>query len=160
MNETYQQMKARHQEEFNALPLFYAFTTEQFDEALSKRGLDRKTMPAGTVTRLSAGGFCLTSDKDRILKTAERMAAEVAAELEDYDFAYGAFLFEMGNHEYFINYQGAWDVLSCFGLDDDVSEYEECKGALEYMRDMGLKPSTQRAFFDAAEEHYRQFEEL
>ena len=160
MKETYQQMKARHQQEFAALPLFYAFSTQQFDEALSKRGLDRETMPAGAVTRLSAGGFCLTSDKDYILRTTERMAAEISAELEDYDFAYGAFLYEMDNHEYFINYQGAWDVLSCFGLNDSISEYREENGPLEYMRDMGLKPSTQRAYFDAAAEHFRRFEEM
>lgn len=58
-------------------------------------------------------------------------------------------MYEMGNHEYHINWQGDWDVLSCFGLDDDVCEYEDDKGADEYMDAMGLSPVTKAAYHDA-----------
>ena len=34
---------------------------------------------------------------------------------DDYDFWFTAFRYEMANHEYPINWQGNWDVLSCFG---------------------------------------------
>ena len=34
---------------------------------------------------------------------------------DDYDFWFTAFKYEMFNHEYAINWQGNWDVLSCFG---------------------------------------------
>lgn len=160
MQETYQQMKSRHQREFAEMPIFYAFTTEQFDEELRKRGLDRETMPAGAVVRLYGGGFCLASDKHAIMEMAERTAAEKASALEDYDFAYGAFMYEMGNHEYHINYwQGDWDVLSCFGLDESVSRFEDGKEAEAYMADMGLKPSTVRAYQDARREYFRRAEE-
>lgn len=34
---------------------------------------------------------------------------------DDFNFHVGAFMYEMANHEYAINWQGNWDVLSCFG---------------------------------------------
>ena len=159
MKETYQQMESRHQAEFETLPIFYAFSTSQLDEALEARGLNRETMPAGTLSRLGSGALCLTSDKPFILSEGERMMSEKLAAIEDYDFAFGAFLYEMNNHEYFINYQGDWDVLSVFGLDDDISEFSDDKGAAEYMRDMGFGKETRLAYYAAAREHYRLSEE-
>lgn len=63
--------------------------------------------------------------------------------------AYDAFMYEMGNHEYHINYEGDWDVLSCFGLNDNVCEYEDSKDVDEYMDAMGLSPVTKAAYHDA-----------
>lgn len=42
--------------------------------------------------------------------------------LKDKDFALAAFLYEMDNHEYAINYDGDGDVLGCFGLEADDLE--------------------------------------
>ena len=42
--------------------------------------------------------------------------------LKDKDFALAAFLYEMDNHEYAINYDGDRDVLGCFGLETDDLE--------------------------------------
>ena len=47
------------------------------------------------------------------------------------------------------NWQGDWDVLSCFGLDDDVCEYEDGKDVDEYMDAMGLSLVTKAAYHDA-----------
>lgn len=69
--------------------------------------------------------------------------------IEDYEQAYDAFMYEMGNHEYHINYEGDWDVLSCFGLNDNVCEYEDGKDVDEYMGAMGLSPVTKAAYHDA-----------
>lgn len=41
-----------------------------------------------------------------------------------------------------ISVSAFWDVLSCFGLDDDVCEYEDGKDVGEYMDAMGLSPVT------------------
>lgn len=40
-------------------------------------------------------------------------------------------------------------MLSCFGLDDDVCEYEDGKDVDEYMDAMGLSPVTKAAYHDA-----------
>lgn len=69
--------------------------------------------------------------------------------IEDYGQAYDAFMYEMGNHEHHINWQGDWDVLSCFGLDDDVCEYEDGKDVDEYVDAMRLSPVTKAAYHDA-----------
>ena len=43
--------------------------------------------------------------------------------VNDKDVAEAAFLYEMDNHEYAINYDGDDDVLRCFGMDfDDLQE--------------------------------------
>lgn len=65
----------------------------------------------------------------------------------------------MGNHEYHINYEGDWDVLSCFGLDDDVCEYADGKDADEYMDAMGLSPVTKAAYHDARGDFLRMADE-
>lgn len=75
--------------------------------------------------------------------------ARKVCKVEDYEHAYDAFFYEMGNHEYHINYEGDWDVLSCFGLNDDVCEYEDGKDVDEYMDAMGLSPVTKAAYHDA-----------
>lgn len=59
----------------------------------------------------------------------EEKLEERRAELDgNYDFLKSAYISEMWNHEYIINYQGNWDVLSCFGdlvynADDDFEDY-------------------------------------
>lgn len=40
-------------------------------------------------------------------------------------------------------------MLSCFGLDDDVCEYEDGKDVDEYMDAMGLSLVTKAAYHDA-----------
>ena len=77
----------------------------------------------------------------------------------DYEQAYDAFYYEMGNHEYHINGEGDWDVLSCFGRDDDVCECEDCKDADEYMEAMGLSPVTKAAYHDARGDFLRMADE-
>lgn len=47
---------------------------------------------------------------------------EIMDTLKNKDFALAAFLYEMDNHEYAINYDGDGDVLGCFGLEADDLE--------------------------------------
>lgn len=79
--------------------------------------------------------------------------------IKDYEHAYDAFFYEMGNHEYHINYDGDWDVLSCFGLNDNVCEYEDGKDVDEYMDAMGLSPVTKAAYHDARGDFLRMADE-
>lgn len=62
---------------------------------------------------------------------------------EDKEFAYAAFLYEMDNHEYAINWTADEDVLDCFSLDWDM------------LRDWGLEDAYRRA----RNQHMRNAEE-
>ena len=54
--------------------------------------------------------------------------------INDLDFAYSAFEYEMYNHEYPINWQGDWDVCSCFGH----CEYDDSKYGKDYLAELGF----------------------
>ena len=56
----YAEMKKRHQEEVNELPMCWAFSDEQFDQQLKKLGLTRND--TGKLCKTFGGGFCLASD--------------------------------------------------------------------------------------------------
>ena len=60
----YAEMKKRHQEEVNALPMYWAFSDEQFDQQLKELGLTRND--TGKLCKTFGGGFCLASDAQMI----------------------------------------------------------------------------------------------
>ena len=112
-------------------------------------GLSLKDMKGDKLIRMGFGAFCFKSDLDHVLEELEQVKAMKLKFIEDYEQAYDSFFYEMGNHEYHINGEGDWDVLSCFGLDDDVCEYDDGKDVDEYMDAMGLSPVTKAAYHDA-----------
>ena len=74
----------------------------------------------------------------------KRHTKEVQDKLKtDPEFAEAAFLYEMDNHEYAINYDGDDDVLRCFGMD-----YEDLRAA-------GL----QAVYETARRKHFKNMEE-
>lgn len=76
-----------------------------------------------------------------------------AAELEqDYDYLKTAFLREMYDHEYGINWQGDWDVLSCFG---DI-EYRDEDGLTGYFDQLEFNDTQRRAYMDARRQYYNE----
>lgn len=144
----------------NDLPMIFAFSQEQLDNALDDMGLSMKDMKGDELIRMGFGAFCLKSDLDYVLSELAAVEDMKRDFIRDYEQAYDAFFYEMGNHEYHINcYQGDWDVLSCFGLDDDVCEFEDGKGADEYMDAMGLSPVTKAAYHDARGDFLRMADE-
>ena len=62
-----------------------------------------------------------------------------------YKYMYKAFLHELWNHEYIINWQGDWDVFSCFGR----VKYGDNKGPAEYMDELKFNDEQKKAFYDA-----------
>lgn len=143
----YTEFKDMLQNKVNDLPVFYAFSHEQLDNALDDMGLSLKDMKGNKIVRLGFGAYCLKRDLDSILSELNAVDDAKREFIEDYEHAYDAFMYEMGNHEYHINWQGDWDVLSCFGLNDNVCEYG--KDVDEYMDAMGLSPVTKAAYHDA-----------
>ncbi len=145
----YTEFKDMLQKKANDLPIIFAFSNEQLDNALYDMGLNLNDMKGDKLIMMGSGVFCLKSDLDYVYSELNAVDDMKRDFIKDYEQAYDAFFYEMGNHEYHINLQADWDVLSCFGLDDDVCEYEDGKDVDEYMDAMGLSPVTKAAYHDA-----------
>lgn len=74
----------------------------------------------------------------------------------NYSFLKSAFLREMWNHEYIINYQGNWDVLRCFGsiVYNEADDYED------YFNQLKFDGVHRKAFLDARKEYLKKAEEM
>lgn len=149
--ETYVQMRDRHQKEVNAFPMRFAFGEEQF-----RKGLEELGVTEDEVVGIGAGGFIRKADKDDYIAMGERIAGELEEAMKDPEFAYGAFYYEMGNHEYHINWQGDWDVCSCFGevVYDGGKDWRDYLDELGFSKEVKEQYSQARsAFFNACEEN-------
>lgn len=99
----YAELRERQQEEFNALPLGFAFSREQFDEMMQEWGLDPEK-DLDKLLRIPGGGYIQKKDADLLHQTKERHDAEMAAAIAEdktgEGFIYEMFLYELDNHEY------------------------------------------------------------
>ena len=146
---TYQEWRKKEQEEFNALPIHWAFSDAQFQETCEELGASG---PEDFYQiRELGGGFYLKSDAEQIRAYLDK-PNELPELLKDYEWAKGAFLYEMGNHEYHINWDGDWDVCRCFG-------HVEGDDPDKYFDQLGWEPQTRRAYLDARREFYKMCDE-
>ena len=130
----YKEYTKRKSDEFGALPIFWAFSNDQLREGLEKRGYTLED--AGRVLyRFGGGGFYLKKDAEKVLAYLKRDHNAELHELMENEpgFADEAFVYEMHNHEYAINWEGDWDVCGCFGS----CEYADGKDGADYLREMG-----------------------
>lgn len=103
----YTEMKDRHQERINALPLMFAFSQKQFKEGMERWGLSEddtnKIYKLGTT-----GGFYQRKDSALIFSTFEENEHElteaIRADPDGTGFIKDMFLYELANHEYCITY--------------------------------------------------------
>lgn len=144
---TYKEYKDARQKRFNELPIYFAFSDEQFEEVLRKTGASG---PEDFYTNsFLGGGFYLKKDADAIRAWANE-DDKLDELMKDYEFAKDAFRYEMGNHEYFINlYQADLDTMSCF---IDI-EYKD-EGTEGYLARSGWDEQTKQAYRDAKREEY------
>lgn len=103
MANKYLEMKAKHEQEVNDFPMFFAFSQKQFDEGMKKLGLD----PSETkkIYRLgNTGGYYRKSDsealKEMFLRHSQEEADAIAADKTGEGFIYDMFNYELANHEY------------------------------------------------------------
>lgn len=148
---TYREYKTARQGEFNALPIFWAFSNNQFEEAMRERGLTMQD--TDKVFSLGHGGFALKSDKEVILAFLKK-EDPLPELMKDPAFAASAFYEEMCNHEYAINSQGDWDVCACFGN----CEYSAEKDGADYLTEMGYGNDTISAYFHAKNVYWKDAE--
>lgn len=117
MRQKYLDMQKKHQDEFSNFPIAYAFNEQQLTEALEKLGAKKEEC----VTVVGCGDIMKKSDVAAFYVMIKRHREELREAMKDVEFAYAAFLYEMDNHEYAINWSGDEDVLACFNMDwDDV----------------------------------------
>lgn len=150
---TYSEWLKERQDEVNKLPIFYAFSDEQFEREMSKRGLT--VDDTDKLYRLgNSGGFYLKTDAPIINAFLEK-EDELPKLMENLEFAEQAFYYEMGNHEYHINWQADWDVCSCFG----ACEYGEDKGYVDYLKEMGYSDEVIQTYRKARKKFLKEAEE-
>lgn len=103
MMNKYAELKQRQQEEFNALPLGFAFSNKQFAEMMTGWGLDPEK-DTGKIYSVGAGGYIQKKDSELLHQTIDRLDAELKAAIAEdktgYGFIYHMFLYELANHEY------------------------------------------------------------
>lgn len=130
---TYTEYKKERQEEFNSLPIKFAFGKEQFKNMMEKWGLTEND--TDKIYRFPCGGFYRKADA-HIIHDYYSKPDPLYELMNDEKFREEAFRYEMDNHEYAINYyQGDWDVLNCFSQKE--LEYDDLKGYVEYLEEMG-----------------------
>ena len=134
-HQAYVELIEKHREELNAFPVAYAFNKKQLEEALVKLGAKKEEC----VTVFEHGDIMKKEDAPKFLEMLKRHTDEVKAAMRDEDFAEGAFLYEMDNHEYAINWDGDDDVLRCFGMDFDDLEELGLMGAYRRARNAHMK---------------------
>ena len=99
----YAELRKLQQEEFNKLPLGFAFSNKQFEEMMHRWGLDPKK-DTDKLYRIPGGGFIQKKDHALLHETTERHQAELQAAIDadktGEGFIYEMFLCELDNHEY------------------------------------------------------------
>lgn len=117
----YLDLKSRHQKEFDEFPIAYAFNDEQLKEALAKLGATKEEC----VTVFGHGDIVKRENAKALIALLDRQDKEVKQKLrKDPEFAKEAFLYEMDNHEYAINWSADEDVLAAFNINwDFIKKY-------------------------------------
>lgn len=112
--QAYLDLQQRQQDELTNFPIAYAFSEKQLEEALEKLGAKREEC----VTYMGHGDVMKRSDVPAFKAMLKRHTQEIHEFLLDEELAEAAFLYEMDNHEYAINWDGDADVLACFAIDE------------------------------------------
>ena len=101
MNE-YRKLKNKHQEEYNALPMFFAFSEESFEQGMLELGLQ----PTDTdkICQTEIGMFYRKEDEPLFIETIQRFNNELQKAISEDEtgdnFIYQMFYTELINHEY------------------------------------------------------------
>ena len=111
--QAYVDMMKRQQQELSDFPIAYAFNEQQLEEALIKLNATKEE----GVTYMNMGDIIKRTDVPAFKRMLRRHTEELQNAMKNEEFAEAAFLYEMDNHEYAINWDGDADVLSTLCLD-------------------------------------------
>ena len=109
----YHEFKEKSGDLSNFKGLFFAFNNDQLDEGMKKIGLD----PSETskICSIGAGGYILKTEVKKLIKFFENRDKVFWEHMKDPEFAFSAFNYELGNHEYVITCDPT-DALDALGL--------------------------------------------
>lgn len=111
--QAYLELQERQRKELEEFPIAYAFNEEQHEQALEKLSATKEEC----VTIWNCGDILKKSDvpafKEMLKRHREELHEFLLGDKKDVE---EAFLYEMDNHEYAINWSGDEDVLACFNL--------------------------------------------
>ena len=131
----YLDLMKKHQQELEDFPIAYAFSDKQLEEALEKLGAKKEEC----VTVYGHGDVMKKTDVPAFFALLKHQKAELQEAMKDEEFAEAAFLYEMDNHEYAINWDGDADVLACFNLDEKLLLERGLDGAYRRARRAHMK---------------------
>lgn len=133
--QAYLDLQKKQQKEIEDFPIAYAFDDKQLKEALEKLGAKKEEC----VTVFGHGDIVKKTDAKRLVDMLKQHTEEVKAAMQNEDFAEAAFLYEMDNHEYAINWSGDDDVLACFGMSVDELKKSGLEDAYHRARNAHMK---------------------
>ena len=124
MENYYRRMRARHQEEFNAFPMFFAFDEQQFSEGMRRLGLRPSDMNQ-VYTIAGTGGFYRKNDAPKLHEMFARHRRElwdtIAADKTGKEFIYDMFVCELKDHE-FAYTRNAQETLDALGITAELMD--------------------------------------
>ena len=109
----YTSLKSKHEAEINAFPFGFAFNKDQYDRMMTDWGF--KPTQRSKVMYLESGCFIKKSDYKAMNEMFDRHEAERKAAMQDDDYLYQMFNYELANHEYSYTYD-LTDTLEALGL--------------------------------------------
>lgn len=111
---TYLELKGKHEKQVNSFPMGFAFSDKQFEEAKAKLNVtDNKELLS-----LGSGGFIRKANWKDYLNLTSTINTENKEAMEDDEYLFQGFLYELGNHEFCITYDPE-ATLDCFNLTID-----------------------------------------
>ena len=128
----YQELKDKHQKEFNEFPIGFAFSDEQFKEQMEKLGLTAND--EDKIVGIGAGGFIRKDDVDKFNEMNKRQRAEEEEAIKNDTTGEGyikdMFDYELANHEYGYTYD-LTDTLASLGLSmEDINKDKRLQNGL------------------------------
>lgn len=125
----YLELLKKQRKELDEFPMAFAFNDEQLKQALEKLGATKEEC----VTIAGAGDIMKKTDVPAFREMIKRHKEELFEMLKDDQAAEEAFLYEMDNHEYAINWSGDEDVLACFYI-ESIDELDDLALSDTYVR--------------------------
>lgn len=95
----YAELKNKHSEENNTLPLKAAFGDEQFEKMMKEWGLTTSKENLMKIRSLGCGAFCLASDVYLFEEMRKRHDKEILELIKTDEGLKDAFMYEFANHE-------------------------------------------------------------
>ena len=130
----YQQLKQKHQDEFEAFPIFFAFNQKQFADGMKKLSV----LSRGELLDVGYGGYIRKIDEKSFDEMLKRHEEEKRIALQDKEFLIGALRYELANHEYCITYDAS-DALVAVGISLDSDFNKKCfeEALIQYWSGIG-----------------------